>query len=156
MGIQHWSSFTDLKPLSGIVLVFDQLDDPQFLRRLVLPYKICEIINPRLLVTKGVEQTALVIGIEIRVRSSSTISNGLPIRPKPSYDGFYVSDLANDFQRIPLDGGRWSSMWINENYIYTTYTRNWIYDKNNLINLQATDVSYDGGQFIFNQFRPGM
>jgi len=68
-------------PISGIVLVFDQLNDPQFLRRLVLPFEGCEIKSPRLLVAKGVEQTALVIEIN-------------------KNDLFYVSDLAYDFQEI--------------------------------------------------------
>ena len=70
-----------LEPISGIVLVFDQLNDPQFLRRLVLPFEGCEIKSPRLLVAKGVEQTALVIEIN-------------------KNDLFYVSDLAYDFQEI--------------------------------------------------------
>ena len=81
--------------LSGIVLVFDQLNDPQFLRRLVLPFEGGEIKSSRLLVAKGVEQTALVIGIEMDV---------------PPYYRYYISDLANDFQEItPL------------NRIYTTW-----------------------------------
>jgi len=65
--------------VTGIVLVFDQLNDPQFLHRLILPLEKCEILNPRLFSTKGVEQTALVI--------------------KQNF-GLYISDLVNDFKEI--------------------------------------------------------
>jgi len=65
----------------------------------------------------------------------------------PYHDRFYISDLTNDFQEItPLNGrGRWYCMWIRKNCIYTT--------KNDMTNLYATNVTYDGKHLIFNQFR---
>ena len=83
-----------LEPISGIVLVFDQLNDPQFLHRLVLPFEGCEIKSPRLLVAKGVEQTALVI-------------------ENDKNDRFYVSDLAYDFQKI-TEGTKWNDLSTGE------------------------------------------
>ena len=81
----YWSK-SFLHPISGIVLVFDQLNDPQFRHRLVLPFEGCEIINPRFRVTKGVE---LVMEIETS--------------EPPYHNRVYVSDLANDFgEMTPL------------------------------------------------------
>jgi len=71
---------------SEVVLVFDQLNDPQFLRRLVLPVEGNYIMTPRLLTTKGVEQTALVI----------TQRDPVDIYK----DRVYISDLMNDFTEI--------------------------------------------------------
>ena len=63
-----------------VVLVFD-LNDPQFLHRLALPVENSKIVPSitRLITTKGVEQTALVIH---------------------QNDRMFISDLVNDFKEI--------------------------------------------------------
>ena len=116
---------------SVIVLVFDQLNDPQFLRRLVLPNDESRVGNPRLLTTKSVEQTALVIYQDQRV---------------------YISDLVNDFKEInecnickymayghtTICIGVHGEMYRNE--------RNDEGDDSYYL-----DVSFDGERFLFNE-----
>ena len=129
------SSFAGLL-ISLIVLVFDRINDPQFLHRLVLrfegdvPYVIT---SSRLLVTKGVEHTSLVIGIETCRR--------------PYHNRVYISDLENNFQEItPLNGPEcWHRMWIRNNCIYCI--------NQSTTNLHTTNVYYDGEHFVFNQLK---
>jgi len=89
-------------PFNNIVLVFNQLNDPQFLHRMVWPYYDVYIC-PRLITTTGVEQTALVIGSAYRQNIK-----------------LCVSDLVNDFQKIPE--------WVQVSY-YNVITNNCIYHK---------------------------
>jgi len=70
------------------VLVFDQLNDPQFRRRLSGPF--FGGYRPRLLTTKGVEQTALVIEMSMEERDGIIEQN----------EFVYISDLVNDFKEI--------------------------------------------------------
>ena len=134
-GLSSADSLGVLYPLSGIVLVFDQLNNPQFLHRLVLPFEGCEIIRPRLLVTKGVEQTALVIGIETDYHD-----------PRHRV---YISDLDYDFQEIQRCG-----LTIRNNCIYYIDQPNYIDGiLEEISHLYTTNVSYDGEHFILNQFK---
>jgi len=115
---------------SCIVLVFDQLNHPQFLHRLILPDKESMIGKPRLLTTKSVEQTALVI---------------------QQNDHVFISDLVNDFKKIKrcniheyMEYGYNNCIDIHGEMYRTE--RN---DKGD--DSYYLDVSFDGERFLFNE-----
>ena len=108
---------------SVLVLVFDQLNDPQFLHRLVLPAGESWIY--RLFTTKGIEQTALVMKND---------------------DCVYISDLVNDFKEIKgCNIDRYIIYQPNcrsvRGDMYQTY-----WDDSYHLN-----VSFDGERFLFNE-----
>jgi len=108
----------------SIVLVFDQLNDPQFLHRLVLPAEGRDIRNPQLITIKGVEQTALVIEQNDRV---------------------YISDLVNDFKEINV---REIHCIGNQMYRTEIYGEGYYYDPCDYYYL---DLSFDGERFLLNE-----
>jgi len=113
--------------LSGvIVLVFDKLNDPQFLHRLVLPNEYSEISRQRLITTKGVAQTALVIHQNHR---------------------WYISDLVNDFEEINLcNSHKFTDDCIAvHGEMYRTESNGNGTDSYHL------DISFDAERFLFNE-----
>ena len=120
----------NLEDESFIVLVFDQLNDPQFLRRLVLPVERCKIFLPRLLATKGVKQTALIIR---------------------QTDHVYISDLENDFTKI-TEGNILEYMRHGDNTCIGVHGEMYRTERNH----EGGDsyylhVSFDGERFLFNE-----
>ena len=118
-----------------IVLVFDQLHDPQFLHRLVRPDE--RRWMERLITTKGVEQTALVI---------REYSNEYKTR-------VYISDLVNHFKEI--NGCNILDRYMTgDNYTCIIDVHGEMYrNEGNHVGGDSyyLDISFDGEQFLFNE-----